>query len=145
MKSQVAILALVPENQLVMQRILRCDYKGFKSILSQIEASADSKSQINSILNERCDGNRNIIHACVSMCSPASNKDNDDSSSTNLPGANIGSGPHSALDCNLDTQFPCYQVSLDMRIYFKENLLDSVICRMFANFVSTFLHSDSIS
>ena len=31
--------------------------------------------QIQSILGERCDGNRNILHACVNMCSPSSNKD----------------------------------------------------------------------
>lgn len=110
MKSQVAILALVPETQLLMQRILRCDFKGFKNILNQIEASADAKSQITTVLNERCDGNRNIVHACVSMCSPASNKDNDDTTTSSLPGSNLGSGSHSALDCNLDAQFPCYQV-----------------------------------
>lgn len=112
MKSQVAILALVPEPQLLMQRILRCDYKGFKSILNQIEANvADSKAQIMTILNERCDGNRNILHACVSMCSPTSNKDNDDATTSNLPGSNLNSSSHPALDCNLDAQFPCYQVS----------------------------------
>lgn len=33
--------------------------------------------QIQTILTERCDGNRNILHACVSMCSPTSNKEND--------------------------------------------------------------------
>lgn len=32
---------------------------------------------ITTILRERCDGNRNIIHACVSMCAPVSNKDPD--------------------------------------------------------------------
>lgn len=104
MKSQVAILALVPESQLLMQRILRCDFKGFKNVISQIELNGDAKTQINTILNERCDGNRNIIHACVSMCSPTSNKDNDDSSSSNI-------GTHSALDCNIDSQFSCYQVN----------------------------------
>lgn len=114
MKSQIAILALVPETQLLMQRILRCDFKGFKSILNQIEASADSKSQINTVLNERCDGNRNIVHACVSMCSPTSNKDNDDSTSSNLPGA----VSHSSLDNNLDAQFPGYQVSFQMKYIF---------------------------
>lgn len=30
-----------------------------------------------SILNERCDGNRNILHAVVNMCTPTSNKDMD--------------------------------------------------------------------
>lgn len=29
------------------------------------------------ILLERCDGNRNIFHACVTMCTPTSNKDGD--------------------------------------------------------------------
>lgn len=114
MKSQVAILALVPETQLLMQRILRCDSKGFKTILNQIESCADGKSQVTAILNERCDGNRNIIHACVSMCSPTSNKDNDDSTSSNLPGSNMSSGTHSSLDINLDAQFPCYQVSFEI-------------------------------
>lgn len=32
---------------------------------------------IQSILNERCDGNRNIFHAVVNMCTPTSNKEND--------------------------------------------------------------------
>lgn len=78
MKSQIAILALVPETQLLMQRILRCDFKGFKNVLNQIEANSDPKAQITSITNERCDGNRNILHACVAMCSPTSNKDADE-------------------------------------------------------------------
>lgn len=75
LKSQVAILALVPEAQYLIPCILRCDFKGFKSVLAQLESSGDSKTLINTILNERCDGNRNIIHACISMCSPTSNKD----------------------------------------------------------------------
>lgn len=32
---------------------------------------------IQSILSERCDGNRNIFHACVNMCTPTSNKEGD--------------------------------------------------------------------
>jgi E3 ubiquitin-protein ligase EDD1 len=32
------------------------------------------------ILNERCDGNRNILHACINMCAPTSNKENDQGS-----------------------------------------------------------------
>lgn len=27
------------------------------------------------ILAERCDGNRNLLHACVSVCAPISNKE----------------------------------------------------------------------
>ena len=30
---------------------------------------------IDQMLNERCDGNRNILHACVAVCAPSSNKD----------------------------------------------------------------------
>ncbi|XP_055716882.1 E3 ubiquitin-protein ligase hyd isoform X7 [Phlebotomus papatasi] len=76
MKSQVAVIVMVPDRQILMPRILRCDFKGVKSILSQLE-NGELKAQINNILAERCDGNRNIIHACVSMCAPSSNKDND--------------------------------------------------------------------
>lgn len=105
MKSQIAILALVPETQLLMQRILRCDFKGFKNVLNQIEVNADAKSQLTTITNERCDGNRNIVHACVAMCSPSSNKDNDETSNTNH-------ASQSALDCNIE--FSCYQVCVEL-------------------------------
>lgn len=36
-----------------------------------------SEQQILSIIQERCDGNRNILHACVHMCAPTSNKEPD--------------------------------------------------------------------
>lgn len=36
---------------------------------------SNANSQIQVILKERCDGNRNILHACVNMCSPTSNKE----------------------------------------------------------------------
>lgn len=29
------------------------------------------------ITKEHCDGNRNILHTCVAMCAPTSNKDYD--------------------------------------------------------------------
>ena len=32
---------------------------------------------LQNILMERCDGNRNIFHACVTMCTPTSNKEGD--------------------------------------------------------------------
>lgn len=76
LKSQVVVVALVTEPQYLMPRILRCDLKGAVSILSQLEG--ELRSKIPAILNERCDGNRNIFHTCVSMCSPTSNKDIDD-------------------------------------------------------------------
>lgn len=30
---------------------------------------------LSQILAERCDGNRNLLHACVSVCAPISNKE----------------------------------------------------------------------
>ena len=33
--------------------------------------------RIDQMLSERCDGNRNILHACVAACAPSSNKDLD--------------------------------------------------------------------
>lgn len=139
MKSQVAILALVPEQQLLMQRILRCDYKGFKQILNQMEANvADSKTQITATLNERCDGNRNIVHACVSMCSPTSNKDNDDATTTNLPGSNLTSSSHPAMDCNLDAQFPCYQVSIPYNLQISKTARKIEIDALLQNFIFRF-------
>lgn len=109
LKSQIAIVAMVPETQFLMQRILRCDYKGFRNVLGQLEVNADAKTQIASITNERCDGNRNIIHACVAMCSPTSNKDDDGTSASNIP---------TSLDCNIE--FSCYQVYI---IYFANETL----------------------
>lgn len=35
----------------------------------------ENSESLQSILAERCDGNRNILHACVSMCTPTSNKE----------------------------------------------------------------------
>ena len=40
-------------------------------------SSPQSLEIIQKILDERCDGGRNILHALVSGCAPASNKDTD--------------------------------------------------------------------
>lgn len=104
LKSQVAILALVPEAQYLIPCILRCDFKGFKIVLSQLEASGDSKTLLNAILNERCDSNRNIIHACISMCSPTSNNKDEAGAVGGLGGNGSGGGHSATLECiNLGT------------------------------------------
>lgn len=78
MKNQVAVIALVFDNLLLMPRILRCDYESIKQVFCNLEQDhKNNATQIQSILMERCDGNRNILHACISMCSPTSNKEND--------------------------------------------------------------------
>ncbi|VVC87967.1 unnamed protein product [Leptidea sinapis] len=76
LKSQVALIIIVPEPQLMMPRVLRCDLDGLRQLLHQLESDSN-KHQIAAVLMERCDGNRNILHACVHMCAPTSNKEPD--------------------------------------------------------------------
>lgn len=93
LKSQVALIIIVPEPQLMMPRVLRCDLDGVRQLLHQLESDSN-KQQILAILQERCDGNRNILHACVHMCAPTSNKEPDiveNSSMPNLAGGTGGS------------------------------------------------------
>ncbi|CAL1688637.1 unnamed protein product [Lasius platythorax] len=82
LKNQVAVIALAFDNLLLMPRILRCDYESVKQVFCNLEQDlknnltySNANSQIQIILKERCDGNRNILHACVNMCSPTSNKE----------------------------------------------------------------------
>ncbi|XP_071568460.1 E3 ubiquitin-protein ligase UBR5 isoform X1 [Temnothorax nylanderi] len=82
LKNQVAVIALAFDNLLLMPRILRCDYESVKQVFCNLDQDlknnltySSANSQIQMILKERCDGNRNILHACVNMCSPTSNKE----------------------------------------------------------------------
>ncbi|XP_012274394.1 E3 ubiquitin-protein ligase UBR5 isoform X2 [Orussus abietinus] len=78
LKNRVAVIAFVFDNLLLMLRILRCDYDGVKQVFASLEQDTKgSLAQIQVILTERCDSNRNIIHACVNMCAPTSNKENE--------------------------------------------------------------------
>ncbi|XP_037871964.1 E3 ubiquitin-protein ligase hyd isoform X5 [Bombyx mori] len=91
LKSQVALIIIVPEPQLMMPRVLRCDLDGVRQLLHQLE-NENNKQQIVSILQERCDGNRNILHACIHMCAPTSNKEPDivENSMPNLASGTTG-------------------------------------------------------
>ncbi|CAH0698940.1 unnamed protein product [Spodoptera exigua] len=102
LKSQVALIILVPEPQLMMPRVLRCDLDGVRQVLHQLESDT-SKQQILSILQERCDGNRNIIHACVHMCAPTSNKEPDIVENASMP--NLAGGT-SAGGANAEESVP---------------------------------------
>lgn len=99
MKNQAAVIVFALEQQLLMSRILKCDVEGVRQILAQLEVdcskfnrvllefeistynlfffAGSNSNAVQSVLNERCDGNRNIFHAVVSMCSPTSNKETD--------------------------------------------------------------------
>ncbi|KAJ8888556.1 hypothetical protein PR048_008047 [Dryococelus australis] len=45
------------------------------------EPCTGATSVLQFVLNERCDGNRNILHACVAMCTPSSNKEDQEGGS----------------------------------------------------------------
>lgn len=89
MKNQVALVVMALEQQLLMPRILKCDIEGVKNVLTQLETELKANpSVIQNVLSERCDGNRNIFHACVNMCTPTSNKEGDTENlqNTSTPG-----------------------------------------------------------
>ncbi|XP_063922757.1 E3 ubiquitin-protein ligase UBR5 isoform X7 [Zophobas morio] len=82
MKNQVAIVVFALEQQLLMPKILRCDIDGVRQVLAQLDGDLKSNtSPVSNILSERCDGNRNIFHAVVNMCTPTSNKDSENETS----------------------------------------------------------------
>ncbi|XP_076757311.1 E3 ubiquitin-protein ligase hyd isoform X2 [Xylocopa sonorina] len=122
MKNQVAVIALAFDNLLLMPRILRCDYESVKQVFCNFEQdhskyivililhiiprrktmiifylSENNAAQIQSILTERCDGNRNILHACISICSPPSNKENDQDIERKLV-SNTVDGPSAPIE-----------------------------------------------
>lgn len=71
-------LLLAPQKQTLMQHVLRCDYEACRQYLVNLEQAflLDQGSQaLGTLLDHRCDGNRNILHAAVSVCFPVSNKE----------------------------------------------------------------------
>lgn len=66
------------QKQTLMQHVLRCDYEACRQYLVNLEQAflLDQGSQaLGALLSHRCDGNRNILHAAVSVCFPVSNKE----------------------------------------------------------------------
>ncbi|XP_012151178.2 E3 ubiquitin-protein ligase hyd isoform X2 [Megachile rotundata] len=98
MKNQVAVIALAFDSLLLMPRILRCDYDSVKQVFCNLEQDhKNNLAQLQTILMERCDGNRNILHACISMCSPTSNKENDQGIERELV-SNTVDGPSAPIE-----------------------------------------------
>ena len=72
------LLVGVFQKQTLMQHVLRCDYEACRQYLVNLEQAflLDQSGQaLGSLLGHRCDGNRNILHAAVSVCFPVSNKE----------------------------------------------------------------------
>ncbi|XP_042320395.1 E3 ubiquitin-protein ligase UBR5-like [Sceloporus undulatus] len=77
-KKKAAVIIMAVEKQTLMQHILRCDYEACRQYLMNLEQAVvlDQNPQVlQTFLSHRCDGNRNILHACVSVCFPTSNKE----------------------------------------------------------------------
>ena len=79
-KNEVAVIVLAFAQQLILPKVLQCDLDAVKRLIAGLEAeptSVTSQETVQAILDERCDGGRNIFHVAVSMCQPTSNKDSD--------------------------------------------------------------------
>ncbi len=79
-KNEVAVIVLSFSPQLLLPKVLQCDLEGVRRTVAALEADPTSDATIETvqrILEERCDGGRNVFHAAVSMCQPTSNKDPD--------------------------------------------------------------------
>lgn len=96
LKNQVALLVLALDSQTLMSKVLRCDLDGVKQVLNSLDSEAKlgvtNSVMLSNILRERCDGNRNIFHACISQCAPTSNKDSTGENPSEANNAATGAG-----------------------------------------------------
>lgn len=77
-KNHVALLVFALKTQMLMPKILRCDPEGVRQILTLLEnepVALTTGLNIESIVEEKCDGNRNLLHACISACTPVTSKE----------------------------------------------------------------------
>lgn len=104
-KAVTAIIVLDVEQQILMSRILKSNLESVKMLIQTLSVEngiyhlllllfflcyicgfylmiliyififVDNGEFLSQILAERCDGNRNLLHACVSVCAPISNKE----------------------------------------------------------------------
>ncbi|XP_063054955.1 E3 ubiquitin-protein ligase UBR5 isoform X2 [Engraulis encrasicolus] len=77
-KKKAAVIIMAVEKQTLMQHVLRCDYESCRQYLAGLEQAVlleQSPHALDALLGHRCDGNRNVLHAAVSVCFPVSNKE----------------------------------------------------------------------
>jgi E3 ubiquitin-protein ligase EDD1 len=96
-KTQITLVILATEQQALMPKIMRCDVDAVKYFLQQL--NGELKSQVTSVVQEFTDGNRNILHACVSQCSPSSNKDSDQDLLATASATAANNSTASGLEC----------------------------------------------
>ncbi|CAG7834599.1 unnamed protein product [Allacma fusca] len=100
-KNQVGVLVLAMENQVLMSKVLKCDIEGVRQVLMSLDYEIQSKSSsvmLNKVLFERCDGNRNIFHVCVSMAMPTTNKESESLTTTSSATGNTA-GTSTGANC----------------------------------------------
>ncbi|KAL1422900.1 hypothetical protein MTO96_021623 [Rhipicephalus appendiculatus] len=101
-KNQIGIVVLALEAQTLMSSVLRGDVETVRQTLYSLENTCDTeagRATLHNILNERWDGNRNILHAAVSTCFPTSNKENEsgENSSGNMDSLDLLSSSSSSI------------------------------------------------
>uniref|UniRef100_S4RBH7 Ubiquitin protein ligase E3 component n-recognin 5 n=1 Tax=Petromyzon marinus TaxID=7757 RepID=S4RBH7_PETMA len=77
-KKKATVIVMAIEKQPLLTPVLRCDYEACRLALLGMEQSLLMEldaGEVENIPHERCDGNRNVLHACVSTCFPTSNKE----------------------------------------------------------------------
>ena len=86
----------------MLPKILQCDLDGVRRIVAELETDPTSDATIETvtkILEERCDGGRNIFHAAVTMCQPTSNREPEQDASATAGTSSLSaaaSGSHQA-------------------------------------------------
>ena len=91
-KNEVAVIVMAFVPQIILPKILQCDLEGVRRVVADLELDPTAESTIETvtkILEERCDGGRNIFHTAVSMCQPTSNKDPDQQDSASASGGSM--------------------------------------------------------
>nr|CAB3267473.1 E3 ubiquitin-protein ligase UBR5-like [Phallusia mammillata] len=76
--TRYTVTVLAFQNQVLMPLVLRRDFPAFEALIKSIETNP-STTWLNvfykSLLDERCDGQRNLLHMCIEMSIPSSNKE----------------------------------------------------------------------
>uniref|UniRef100_H2Y8U7 UBR-type domain-containing protein n=1 Tax=Ciona savignyi TaxID=51511 RepID=H2Y8U7_CIOSA len=68
------VTVLVFRNHVLMPLILRRDLRAFEALISSVESNK-AQGWFHSLCEERCDGQRNLLHMCIDMTIPSSNKE----------------------------------------------------------------------
>ena len=89
----------------MLRHILRCDMTSVNSLLASISQQPNGIRRgnlVQELVDQLADGGKNILHLCVTMCAPTSNKESDETSASSL-GAALD--PYSAFNRSEDVGY----------------------------------------